>query len=145
MTLGARLIRTTNQTVPSFLLTAVSFTSAQWDTDACFSPGQPTRLTCRTSGTYLIQGSVQFAANGQGPRDLGLRLNGETFIVGQRNASVGPSSPSDMNITAVYRMTAGDYVEFTVNHYATPSGTNLDLVAASDFSPRFAMVRIAPL
>ena len=145
MTLGARLTRTTNLAVPSFSLTAVSFTSAQWDTDACFSAGQPTRLTCRTSGNYLVQGSVQFAANANGPRDLGIRLNGQTFVVSQRNASVGPSATADLNVTATCRLNVDDYVELLLQHYATPSGTTLNILAADDFSPRFAMVRIAPL
>lgn len=139
---GARVTRSTNQAVPSWALTAVSFTSAEWDTDAIFNIATPTRLTCKTSGVYLIQGSVQFAANATGPRDLGIRLNGTTFIVSQRNATVGATATADMNVTATYRLNVNDYVELLLQHYVNPIGTNLNIVAAAEFSPRFAMVRL---
>jgi hypothetical protein len=145
MTLGARLTRSTALAVPSFAVTAVTFTSAQWDTDNCFSPGSPTRLTCKTSGTYLIQGSLQLVANSAGPRDLAILVNGLTYIGAQRLANVGASTPAVMNIAATYRLNVNDYVELMVTHYATPSGTNLNIEAVNDYSPRFAMVRLAPL
>lgn len=143
MSLGARIKRTTNLAVPSWSLVAVTFTEADWDTNACWSVSTPTRLTCKTAGVYLISGAVSFAANATGPRDIGVRINGTLFVAAQRIPSLGATSTTDCAVSTTVTMQVNDYAELTVFQYVNPPGTNLNILASNDFSPRFSIVRIA--
>lgn len=143
MSLGARIKRTTNLAVPSWSLVALTFTGADWDTDACWNVSNPTRLTCKTAGVYLISGASSFEANATGPRDIGIRINGTLFVAAQRIPSLGASFTTDCALSATVKMLVNDYAELTVFHYVNPTGTNLNILASNDFSPRFSIIRVA--
>ena len=136
--IGARVYRSTNQSIPTGTLTAITFDATRYDTDGLWAAGTPTRLTCTRPGIYLACGGVRFAANGTGGRAVQIGVNGTAY-----GSSFGPpiaGDATDVQATTVVQVAVGDYVEVFV--YQT-SGAALDVVRAGAWSPEFALHRLA--
>lgn len=97
------------------------------------------RLTAPTAGLYLIGGSVEFAANATGQRELDIRLNGATFIVADRE-NAAAAGTTIMSVSRFYRLNAGEYAELGV---VQSSGAALNVTRQASWSPEFYMVRLA--
>lgn len=134
---GARVYRTSNQTISNGTWTAISFDAERFDIGNMHTSSNPTTLIAPRGGIYVISGTVNWAQNNNGNRYLGIRLNGNTWldIIG-----FPPLSTShDMTITTIYQLSAGDYVELCVYQN---SGGNLDIRALGNYSPEFSIARI---
>jgi len=140
--IGARAYNSGNIAIStSAAWTALTFDSERFDTDGIHSTSTNTdRLTCVTPGVYLITGHAQFAANATGARALGIDLNGGSPIAYQRGDNVGASFTTLVSIATIYQLSAGNYVRLLAWQ---ASGGSLDVVAAGNHSPEFAMVRLA--
>lgn len=116
----ARVSRSTSQSIPHNSSTAIAFDVEEYDYaagnfggiagGAIWSAATPTRLIAPFTGTYITQGSGQFAANATGARIITLSVNGTTNISvsnGGGAAAWYVGSP----ISADIRLAAGDYVE----------------------------------
>lgn len=129
-------------TIATATLTAVTFNSERYDTDAIHSTTVNTnRLTCVTAGKYLISADMEFAPNATGTyRKLAIRLNGTTII---SLAAISPiasgADASHLSISTIYSLVVGDYVEMMVKQ---DSGGNLDVSSSPNSSPEFSMSRI---
>jgi hypothetical protein len=135
-------VRVTNsgtQSIPNGTDTALTFDTETFDTDSMHSTVSNTsRLTCQTPGLYHITGGAEFSTNATGLRACVIKINGSTPI-GFGTSVPGSSVSSALNrLTAnmIYRLSAGDYVEFMVHQ---TSGAALSTVAL----PIFAMVRVS--
>ncbi|MDW8072272.1 MAG: hypothetical protein RMK79_12485 [Anaerolineae bacterium] len=136
---GARVYHNANIALNSATITILPFNSERFDNDNIHDTTTNTsRLTCQTPGVYLITGCVRFAANATGQRQIHILLNGSTIIALTR-ANAAASGETDLTITTIYSLAAGNYVELAAWHN---SGAALNVVYASAFSPEFAMIRI---
>lgn len=136
--LGARVRRSTNQTISNATMTAISFDTERWDTDTIWDAGQPTRLTCKTAGAYLITGHVCWDNNTGGTYRLAtIRLNGTTELARQAGVL---SAYGEASVSTIYKLAVNDYVELCVYQ---DSGGDRTLEAIQAWSPEFAMQLLA--
>lgn len=137
---AARAYHSTNTSITNDTLTVLSFDSEVVDEDTIHSTSSNTsRLTAQVTGWYLVAASVEWAANTVGYRQLNLRLNGGNSIAHQRQSAT-PTTSATQSIATLIKLTVGDYVEVQVRQ---TSGGALNVLRTADFSPEFAMVRLA--
>lgn len=137
---ACRVYSTTNQSVPDNGAIVVNFNSERFDTDNIHDLTNPTRLTCKTAGVYVISGCVEFATNATGYRQVGLLLNGTSHIAIQRapaNATSG--SNHTVSVSSIFKLEVGDYIELRPSQY---SGGALNVVATTNHSPELSMVKV---
>ena len=132
---GARVSRGAQQTISNNTVTSLAFDTETYDNGSMHSTvTNNSRLTAATTGYYIITGGVSWTANAVGIRQLTVFLNGTTTIQSTyvtATAALGV----DQNISTLYKLTAGDYVELQVYQN---SGGNLDVSRSSDYSPIFS-------
>jgi len=138
---ACRAYRTTNQTLTTGTDTPISFDGERFDTDNIHDPAtNPTRLTCKTAGRYIITGHVAFTPNAGGNnRQVNIRLNGSTVIASDIRPSSSAASNNRVSISAIYDLAVGDYVELSCYQ---DTGGNLDVINAANYSPEFEMARV---
>ncbi|MFQ6001193.1 MAG: hypothetical protein ACE5LG_05950 [Anaerolineae bacterium] len=138
----AHVYRSTDQSIPHATWTEISWDNERFDTDDIWaSSPNPTRLTCKTAGKYLIITHGAFYANGTGDRYVQVRVNGTTLIV--TNSGPGSASggrPWGWNLSTLYDLNVNDYVEVRVWQ---GSGAALSIRSSGDWSPEFMMVKVA--
>ena len=142
---AARVFHNAPQSIPNGVWTPLTFNSERFDTDNMHDPASnPSRLTCRTAGRYLIFAHVVFDASASGTaRQVSLRLNGTGS--GSPTPSLGGDQTPAMaygkaTVATAYDLAVGDYVEVVAYHDA---GAALNVVVSSNDSPEFGMVRFA--
>jgi len=138
-TQGARARRTTDQTITTGTPTVIAFDTQDYDTDGIWEGvTNPSRLTCQTTGVYLITGGGYWAgATGGGQRSVYIYLNGATQVAGM---ILTPSANGQgLNATALLSLTAGDYVQLLVYH---DRGSNLAVSYYAQWSPVLSMQRV---
>lgn len=121
-----RVTNTAAQTIVNNTRTALTFDTETVDVGGMHSTSSNTsRLTVPSGGQglYVIGGACEFVANATGIRDIELRINGSVYFAGSQIASAGASATTLMNVTGVYPLVDGDYVELTV---VQTSGGNLN-------------------
>jgi hypothetical protein len=111
-----------------------------FDTGGLFSGLFPTRLTAPVAGKYQITGQALVTIGGLGGPEtlLFLQLDGVTRIA----ASIGAATtvtPSYRQVTTLYDLAAGQYVELFANQVGGVAGT---ILANTDDSPDLMMVRV---
>jgi len=93
-----------------------------WDNNTFWSPTtNPSRLTIRASGLYVVGAYVGFVNTGSGYRRAILRLN-RTTTIGVQSTSVNNAVEMFENIFTVWPFEAGDYVE--VVGFTASTGVN---------------------
>lgn len=116
------------QTLTTGTPTALTFNSELFDSESMHSTASNTeRITCVTSGLYVISAGVVFTANATGVRSLGFLKNGSTshsFMA----VNAASSGATDLAITAIVRLTATDYVSAIASH---SKGSDLDTTAGT--------------
>jgi len=138
---SARVFNSANQSIADSSTVALAFNSERYDTDSMHDTvTNNTRLTCNTTGTYSITGSVQFAANGTGRRLVQIRLNGATVIGSASVPTASGTFNTDLFVTTDYQLSATDYVELVAFQN---SGGALNVLATSNYSPEFMIKRVA--
>lgn len=123
--IGARVIRTTTQSIANATLTPLSFDTAIYDTEAqgdlgaCWSAGDPTKIYAKRDGYYMAGGSWSLAAaqNTAASRQfIAIRLNGTIYVGGNENHTVASKDSVIAVATGMFWMAAGDYIEAIVYH-----------------------------
>lgn len=138
--LGARVVRSTDQSVNDSTWTDLEFDVESFDTDTMVDLGTfPKRLTATTAGIYLLVGSVNFAGDVDGVRKVGFFLNNSVYIHTVNAPNQGASVQATVQIMAVVQLAAADYVTMRVYHEA---GAALD-IKADETAANFAAVKIA--
>ena len=136
---SARVYHSVAQTTSNATRLALAFDSERFDTDSIHDTStNNSRLTCQTAGVYVITGTISYAANATGIRNIEIRLNGSTFIA---LSHIDAVSSGNMNMTTatIYQLAVDDYVELTVRQ---TSGGALDVEAAGNRSAEFSMAKI---
>lgn len=105
---------TTAQSISNGSETAVTLNAETTDTDVIHDDStNNSRLTCKTAGTYLIAGSLEFAGATGGIRDVYLRIGGSTRIATGVRAESPTASGSPLAVVGSWVMAVNDYVEMT--------------------------------
>ena len=135
---GARVYHDANIDCPSGEWVALSFNSERYDTDGIHSAATGTfsRLTCQTSGKYLIIGNILWHPDTAARRILQINLNGD-ITIGIVEYSVVASEK--MNVSSIYDLEVGNYVGLWAYQN---SGGALPVIATAQYSPEFMMQRI---
>ena len=134
--IGARVNRSTSQSIPNVVSTAISFNGSRYDTNQIWSAVSPTRLTCKTAGKYSIGGCFRFDANATGFRYIEIKLNGSAQIA----VIEGTGVTSIFSISSIYSLSVNDYVELSAFHN---SGAALNILSLAAYSPEFYMQLLA--
>jgi hypothetical protein len=123
-------------TVANNTFTQLTFNSERHDNDGIHSTVSNTgRLTCVTAGNYVIDGGIEWAAvNTTGVRQVGIRLNGTTWLKIQQIPAL--NTVQQMSVETSYKLAATDWVELVA---LQTSGGNLNVNASGNYSPEFAM------
>jgi hypothetical protein len=137
---AARVYNGAAQSITTATPTALAFNSERFDTDTIHDVvTNNSRLTCKTAGIYSIFGSVRFATNAIGRRELFIKLNGTTIIATQIIQAVTDVNITGLNISTLYSLSVNNYVELFVQQ---TSGGDLNVDTISAYSPEFAMVKV---
>ncbi len=138
-TAGARVWRNSVQSIPRLSGTAISFNTEDYDTDGIHDNAiNNSRLTCKTAGKYLISGQLRFQDSASGQRRLYLFLDNTTYIAVLYLGTTSGNAYA-ANITTIYDLSIGQYVEFLVWQ---DSAGNQDVLSTASYTPSFMMQRI---
>jgi len=147
---AVRAFRTTNQSITSSTITAVSFDSETGGFDQVGGVAStmhdnstnPSRLTALYAGIYLAYATVVWAGNATGSRFQWFAINTAGAGTGTRHGQTiapGNAASTALNNTALMSLAVNDYIELMVFQ---SSGGALN-VLTGDGCPQFAMVRLA--
>jgi len=134
--IGARVFRTSSQSIPSGTQTAIAFTGARYNASGIWTAGAPTRFTCNTAGKYLIGGCLSTDPNGSGVRQIGIFLNGTTYIALHQ----GDNNMIHCAVSCVYNLAVNDYLQLITYQ---DSGVALNVIPYTAHSPEFYMHLLA--
>lgn len=144
---ACRVFHNTTQAALNGLYTSLTFNTEIFDTDAIHDNAtNPTRLTCKTAGKYLIGGSVEIDGTSGGTRRyLTLRVNGATYLASNGNtASAFPAAAGSdevqLAIVSLYQLAVNDYVELQVFH---DHGADRLINTSNPWTPSFWMQRMS--
>lgn len=120
-----RIWQNAAQSIANNAAVAVTFDSEEADAGGMHAAGAPSRITAVVAGYYLCVGSVQFASNATGFRQLYLAKNG----VPQQQTLLPPASTTHIQqaVGEVY-LAVGDYLELFAKQ---TSGVSLALAVGS--------------
>jgi len=106
----AFLTRATDFQINGGAFSAIPMTAAVWDNNFFWSATvNPTRITCRTPGLYLVFGTTRLVTNNAGAMTAELCINGGASLAGSRVTKANDFTMA--NVTLVYYFHANDYVE----------------------------------
>lgn len=136
---GARVYRSTTQSINNNTLTALSFDTEVNDSDGCWAVGSPTHLTAQRDGYYMAGGSWAMAAaqNTTASRmRIVVRKNGTTHA-GANELHTLANKDAGVSVTVgMIWMEEGDYVEICALH---DEGSAKNVTAGSDTYPNSNM------
>lgn len=110
-----------------------------YDTDSFVDPANPTNVIINTSGTYLIQAHVTFAANGSGQRNIRITKNSQAVNIAY-NTSLAGTNATRINVGTTAFLNAGENVQILAYQ---DSGGDLTLSTAAGIN--LSITRISPV
>lgn len=126
---GARVYRSSYQTVNHNTLTVLSFDTERFDTDNYFSSPNTTRLTAPATGYYLVGASVRLSGNVL-MAELNIRENAGGTLANVAsvtdNSEAAAETGSDVKLSAATLVTSssGTYYEVTLLQKDDAAGNN---------------------
>lgn len=134
---GARVYHNANTPVTSGTLTTLNFNS-EWVDDANLHSVSvnPSRLTAPSDGWYSIGASIRFQSDSTGIRMVSLKHSIYSYIARERRTASGNS---EVTVSTMYYMSAGQYVEVEVFQ---DSGGSLNAEYVARLSPEAWMVKV---
>jgi hypothetical protein len=120
--------------VTTILLDAEEFdTHAQHDNTT-----NPSRLTCKKAGIYLVNGTITFDATANSAWNMVIRKNNTTDIV--RETTIASSGGVYVTATVLVPLAENDYVEMLGWHGLS---TSVSLVVTNKYNVQLSMARIS--
>lgn len=110
---SVKATRSTSQSIPNSVITPMEFTSEEFDTHGFHDNStNNSRLTVPTgmAGKYIVVGSAGLNSGYTGRRALLLSKNG-TQEYQQEWANPGTAYATFMNISGIFDLSEGDYIE----------------------------------
>lgn len=120
----------TDASVGGNQVVSMTASSGTWTADdpcGMFTTFSPTRLTAPIGGVYAAACGVEYAANANGYRQVGVKMNGTLRAVNRGWNNAGSPWIGNASMTGLV-MTAGQYIEIDCRQ---TSGSTLTLNAAS--------------
>jgi hypothetical protein len=114
------------QSINDSATTTITFDTEDIDDNSFYAAGTPTRITFPRKGIYLIDVSVQFAADADGVRLVTMPRGGGASDRGQYSPAINGYETDVAFSFLTTERAAGDYYEFAVWHNA---GGALDITA----------------
>lgn len=142
--LTGRAIRTTNQSITSGVLTAISFDTEVYDHPGGMIDiaGNPTRVTAPIAGVYAFQGVVRFAANATGERTASVRVSGGTLVGSGSEGNPSGANDSVIVVAGEINLTAAQYLELMCFQN---SGVALNALAQASYTSYLSVSLVRPL
>ena len=123
-----------NDQTPSYIF---SFNSVRTDSGGFYNATNPERLTIPANGWYVVAGSLCFAKNSNGIREMFFKMNAaQTTLAVQEEVTVPDTFYKRMTISIVRYFVAGDYI--VMGCYQN-SGGALDVIYSDKQSPEFSI------
>jgi len=135
--IGCRLRHSKATTATTGTWKYIYFDTESHDTDA-MHVADDWKITIKTAGIYAFGGSIRWAANNTGYRQMAVFLNAGTILVADNRQAV-QGETTLMGRTSVHEFAVNDYINFSG---LQTSGGDLDIVSASDYSPVFWAYKI---
>lgn len=112
---SARVYRSSAQSIPGGVDTALTLDTVDTDADGFWSGGAPTRLTVPSNdgGGYSVFAQVKWNFSGSGPVFLRLKKNGSTLL-SESYVSI-TSSDGVIQLSSLIELVSGDYIELYIN------------------------------
>lgn len=113
---AVRCSNTGNENINNNSFTALTFDTEQYDNNGMHSLlSNLNRITIQTAGEYLIEGFINWTANGTGIRSLKITKNsGLTLLSEIDSSNIGSANSMYMQITAKAKLAVNDYIELYV-------------------------------
>jgi hypothetical protein len=112
---GAKVTRSSAQSLSNDTWTAISYDTEDFDTDGFWTSGSPTRMTIPTGkgGKYLISCVGYFNnSSTSGARLTKVNLNGNEYVAGYGTWMPAATTRTHALLNTVVVLVAGDYLEF---------------------------------
>ena len=118
---GCRVSETTSQSITQNTWTALTFTDETFDDDTMHDNStNPSRITIKIAGRYLVAGSALYNANNAaGNRMSAIYVNGSLYSYGSSRIAGSAVDSDIITISDVIVAAANDYVEFYTQHTST--------------------------
>ena len=139
---SVRVHRTTQQVIPNAVWQTITFDAVRYDVGGPhWLAAQPTRLTCKTAGTYVIWSSSTFSPAAGGTNRLAsVWLNGVKYAgIGNSTGAVVSTGQPFLTNTALLQLIPGDYVELYVYQ---DCGSALGTIPGGDYGMEFGMALV---
>jgi hypothetical protein len=137
----ARALCANGQSIGTRTPTPVAFDSEAWDTDGLHDAARnPTRLTARTAGLYVITAGLAWQSNPMGWRAAVLRLDGTVNAAWDQRLAVN-GAETIQAITAQHLLAVGGYVELVVEQ---SSGRSLTIGGRSQVETNLSLAWLGP-
>lgn len=121
-----------NQSCANNTETLLTWDTEDWDTNNLHSTSSNTsRLTCQVAGKYLVCGTIEFAENATGFRQVAVRKNGTDQ--GYTTTPGTATDTADVTFLYILDLAVNDYVEVTAMQNSG-GALNVDSGAPSWFS-----------
>ena len=107
--------------------TLCSFTAAEYQRTSgdMWVVGDPTKITIKTTGKYIITSNMSWATNATGIRAAYITKNGSSFSpLVESQVSAASASTTQLSVSSIVSLAAGDTIELRA--YQT-SGGNLNI------------------
>lgn len=129
----ARVFRAVDQNIATGVAgAAITFDTVIFDNDYMWDATNPTRITFRTPGKYLVGGCV-FWDIGGGTRSIQVRRNGALSVVRSKFSIPAAEASNSANEAATYfEFAINDYIELIA---AQTSGGVLPALGTADYGP----------
>jgi hypothetical protein len=127
------------QTAANAVPTALVYAFERFDTDTMHDAVvNPSRITCRTAGIYMIGGEIEFDSNANGDRFVYIRHSSGLFIASNWDHALSGSAHR-ISVATMYRLEVNEYVELVG---AQSSGITLNMNTQSNDANEFWAGRI---
>ncbi|MFH8379784.1 hypothetical protein ACH4E7_02400 [Kitasatospora sp. NPDC018058] len=142
---GAKIVASSPQTIPTNTTTKITFTQAEFDTDAMFNPVNST-LVVHTPGRYYLQGKLfwGFLPNASAVRELEILVNG--VLVSEAEKGADNPNDSTQDTSTIVDLKAGDVIELDAfqNTGSAASSVLFTNGAGGKVFPQLMAERFAP-
>ena len=114
---GARAYRAAPISIASGVVTQIALTDTTYNRDGVWSTGQPAQMRAPVTGIYAVTGGVLFQNNGAGTRGIWIIPAGDPanpYTGEQQSAVNAGGQPSELNVSTILRLSAGEAVAIAV-------------------------------
>jgi hypothetical protein len=142
---SCRVYHNVDQSIAHSTLTTLAFNSERYDTDTMHDTvTNNSRITFTTAGVYVVSLNIEFPTFNDYTLLLAQILLGGATVIAKQNLGTNSQVTENigLNVTTLYKFTAGQYVEARVRHVNGVAAAR-NVSAIGNYSPEFAATRIA--